>query len=304
MTSSAPQTVLITGASGLIGSALTHSLESQGHKVLRAVRRDVQDAEKEIHWVPAAGTLDHDRLEGVDAVVHLAGANIAGKRWTPAYKKLLLESRIQGTALLSKAVAQLDRKPKVFACASAIGLYGDRRDEQLTESSPIGAGFLPEVCNQWEQACQPAHDAGIRVVNMRFGVVLSPAGGALATMLTPFKMGVGGILGSGQQYFSWLALDDAVRAVEFVLATDSLTGPVNLVTPNPVTNHKFTKTLGQALSRPTILPMPAFAARLAFGEMADALLLASARVVPEQLTKAGFVYRYPQLLPALEYLLG
>lgn len=299
-----PQTILVTGSNGLIGAALVAALEADGHQVVRAVRRPIKDSQKEIHWNPATGQIDHDRLEGLDAVVHLAGASIAGKRWTSAYKKELLDSRTQGTALLSKAIAGLKRKPAVFACASAIGLYGDRGNEQLTESSPVGNGFLPEVCLQWEQACEAARDAEIRVVNMRFGVVLSPDGGALAKMLTPFKLGAGGILGNGQQYFSWIALADAIQAIQFVLNTAALTGPVNLVSPHPVTNRDFTKTLGQALSRPTIFPMPAFAARLLFGEMADALLLASARVVPQKLANAGYDFQYPTLEATLRHLLG
>ncbi|NOY42330.1 MAG: TIGR01777 family protein [Planctomycetes bacterium] len=298
------QTILVTGSSGLIGTALVATLEADGHQIVRAVRRPVKDPRKEIHWNPALGQIDHDRLEGLDAVVHLAGASIAGKRWTSAYKKELLDSRTQGTMLLSKAIAGLKRKPAVFACASAIGLYGDRGNEQLTESSPVGNGFLPEVCLQWEQACEAARDAEIRVVNMRFGVVLSPDGGALEKMLTPFKLGAGGILGNGRQYFSWIALADAIQAIQFVLNTAALTGPVNLVSPHPVTNRDFTKTLGQALSRPTIFPMPAFAARLLFGEMADALLLASARVVPQKLADAGYDFQYPTLEVALRHLLG
>ena len=304
MTSSSSKTILVTGSTGLVGSALVAALEIEGHHVIRAVRRSVKNPEQEIYWNPAADEINLGKINSLDAVVHLAGANIAGRRWTKAYKQQLLDSRIQGTTLLSNAIAQLENKPAVFACASAIGYYGDRADEELTESSPSGNGFLPEVCLQWEQACHSARDAGIRVANMRFGVVLSPAGGALASMLLPFKLGAGGILGNGKQYFSWIALDDAVGAIQFVLANDSLSGPINLVTPIAVTNREFTKALGQALSRPTIFPMPTFAARLAFGEMADALLLASARVVPEKLTQTGFAYRYPQLLPALNHLLN
>ena len=297
------QKILITGASGLIGSALVTTLESAGHQVIRAVRREVRDAAKELHWDPAGGELDPSVLAGVDAVVHLAGANIAGKRWSAAYKKILLDSRVAGTSLLSEAIAQADPKPKVLACASAIGIYGDRGDELLDETSPQGENFLPEVCMQWERACQPARDAGIRVANLRFGVVLSPAGGALAQMLTPFKLGTGGILGSGNQYFSWISLDDAVDAIQHVLQHDQLSGPVNLVAPSPVTNREFTKTLGKVLSRPTILPMPAFAARLLFGELADALLLASARVSPKALTESGYNFRHAELEPALRHLL-
>ncbi len=300
-TSSQP-TVLVTGASGLIGTKLVAALEADGKRVLRAVRRSAQN-DQEISWDPAAGKIDRDKLEGLDAVVHLAGANIAGKRWTSAYKQLLIDSRVDGTTLLAKTIASLDRKPRVFACASAIGYYGDRGSTELDESATCGNSYLPELCMQWERSCQAACDAGIRTANMRIGVVLSPEGGALKKMLTPFRMGGGGILGNGRQYFSWISVDDAVRAIRFVVENESLAGPVNLVTPNPVTNREFTKTLGRVLSRPTVLPMPAFAARLLFGDMADALLLASARVVPSSLGQAGFRYQHAQLEPALQHLL-
>lgn len=298
------QTILVTGASGLIGSSLVAALENDGKRVIRAVRRGVRDPQQELRWDPAVGEIERDKLLGVDAVVHLAGANIAGRRWSKSYKQQLLESRTQGTQLVSEAIASIDPKPRVLACASAIGFYGDRGDEQLDESAACGDGFLPEVCMQWERACQPARDAGIRVVNMRIGVVLSPDGGALASMLTPFKLGAGGVIGNGQQYLSWIALDDVVRAMRHVLDNEQLAGPVNLVTPNPVTNREFTKTLGRVLSRPTILRMPAFAARLALGEMADALLLASARVVPKEISEAGFSFQHADLEPALRHLLG
>ncbi len=300
-------TVLITGASGLIGSQLVAAFEAEGHRVLRAVRRNAQN-DQELSWDPTAGTIDRNKLEGIagglDAVVHLAGANIAGKRWTKAYKQLLIDSRVDGTTLIAETIANLNLKPKVFACASAIGYYGNRGNDELDEATACGDSYLPELCMQWERSCQAARDAGIRTANMRFGVVLSPKGGALQKMLTPFKLGAGGILGNGRQFFSWISLDDAVRAIQFVTDNDSLSGPVNLVSPNPVTNHEFTKTLGRVLSRPTVLPMPAFAARLLFGDMADPLLLASARVVPSALTEAGFSYHHAQLEPALRHLLG
>ncbi len=303
---SSQPTVVVTGASGLIGTQLVAALEAEGKHVLRAVRRETQN-EQEFSWNPAAGTIDRDKLhrisEGIDAVIHLAGANIAGKRWTNSYKQQLIDSRVDGTTLIANTIANLDRKPRVFACASAIGYYGDRGNEELDESAPCGDSYLPELCLQWERSCQPARDAGIRTANLRVGVVLSPTGGALKKMLAPFKLGGGGILGNGRQYFSWITLDDVVRAIQFVVESDSLAGPVNLVTPYPVTNREFTKTLGRVLSRPTVLPMPAFAARLLFGEMADAALLASSRVVPSSLTNAGFSYLYPQLEPALRHLL-
>ena len=300
--SSSP-TVVVTGASGLVGSKLVAALESTGQQVIRAVRRPVRDPQTELHWDPTQGKIDRDRLEGVDAVVHLAGANIS-KRWSEKYKKRLLESRVQGTQLLSDTLASLTHKPRVFVCASAIGYYGHRDDEQLDESAACGDGFLPEVCLQWERACQSARDAGMRVANLRIGVVLSPEGGALAKMLLPFKLGAGGMIGNGRQYFSWISVDDVAGATQFVLDRDDLSGPINLVTPEAVTNREFTKTLGRVLSRPTILPMPAFAARMAFGEMADSLLLASTRVVPGVLNDTGYEFQHPQLEPALRHLLG
>lgn len=295
--------IVVTGASGLVGTPLVNSLEAAGHEVLRAVRREVRDPAKELFWNPAAGEIDRDKLAGADAVVHLAGANIAGKRWTEDYKQTLIDSRVDGTTLISETMASLDPKPRVLACASAIGYYGDRGVEVLDESASSGDAFLPEVCLQWERACQPARDAGIRVANMRLGVVLSPEGGALAKMLPPFKMGAGGVLGSGKQYFSWISLNDAVDAIEHVLETQDITGPVNLVAPAPVTNREFTKALGKVLSRPTVIPMPAFAAKLALGEMADALLLASTRVDPKVLRETQFQFQHPTVESALRDLL-
>ena len=298
------QKILVTGASGLVGTPLVASLEAAGHEVLRAVRREIRDEGKEVSWNPDKGEIDKGKLTGIDAVIHLAGANIAGKRWTESYKKVLLDSRVDGTTLISKTIAELDPKPKVLACASAIGYYGDRGDEVLDEHSASGDTYLPEVCLQWERSCEPARDAGIRVANMRLGVVLSPKGGALAKMLLPFQLGGGGVLGSGRQYFSWISLDDTVGAIRFVLDNQQLSGPVNLVAPTPVTNYEYTKTLGTVLSRPTILPMPSFAAKLAFGEMAEALLLASARVEPKVLSDAGFTFEHPTLELALRNVLG
>ena len=297
-------TTLVTGASGLVGRQLVATLEAAGHRVLRAVRREVRDPQQELSWDPAAGKIDRAKLVDVDAIVHLAGANIADRRWTPSYKQMLIDSRVQGTELIARTIADMADKPRVFACASAIGFYGNRDDEEIDESAPKGEGFLAELCLQWERACQPARDAGIRVANLRIGVVLSPEVGALAKMLLPFKLGLGGVVGNGRQYYSWITIDDVAEAMRFVLANDSLAGPVNLVSPQPVTNREFTKTLGQVLSRPTVFPMPAFAARTLFGEMADELLLVSARIVPRELTQAGFSFRHGELQPALQYLLG
>ena len=300
----AGQQIIITGASGLVGRRLSRELQEAGAQVIAAVRRPVQDSAREIHWQPDAGRIDTARIEGVDAVVHLAGENIAGGRWTEAFKQKIRESRLRGTRLVAEAIAGCRAKPQVFVCASAIGYYGDRGDETLSEASAPGSDFLAEVCREWEAACQPARDAGVRVVNVRIGVVLSPEGGALKQMLTPFKLGVGGKVGSGQQYMSWVAIDDVAGAIRFLVAKPQATGPVNVVAPRAVKNVEFTKTLGRVLKRPTIVPAPAFALRLAFGEMADALLLSSTRVVPQALTAAGYQFRQPELAAALRHLLG
>jgi uncharacterized protein (TIGR01777 family) len=294
--------VLVSGPHGLIGSALLQFLASEGDGVVGLTRS--KPAENEITWDPVAGKLDWQQLTAIDAVVHLAGENIASGRWTEKVKNRIRDSRVKGTTLLCRQLAELPTPPKVLVAASAIGIYGDRGDEQLDENSAPGTGFLAEVCREWEGATEPARARGIRVVNLRFGVVLSSAGGALAKMLFPFKMGVGGVLGSGRQYMSWIALDDAVGAIHHALVHDDLSGPVNGTTPNPVTNREFTKTLGKVLSRPTVFPMPAFAARLAFGEMADALLLASACVLPAKLEVTNYAFRYAQLDAALRHLLG
>ena len=298
-----PRTILVTGASGLVGARLCSHLEGAGYNILRAVRRPAR-SDRELTWIPERGEVDQSKLVSVYGVVHLAGANIAGQRWSEHYKQEILESRVKGTQLISNAIASLPDVPRVFVCASAIGYYGDRGDETLTENSPPGEGFLPKVCTAWEEACQPARDAGVRTVNARIGVVLSSDGGALRSMLLPFKLGLGGIIGNGRQYFSWIAIDDVVGALRFALETEALSGPVNLVSPNPTTNRQFTKTLGQVLKRPTILPLPAFAARLAFGEMADELLLTSNRVLPRRLQDEGYSFRFVDLAPALRHVLS
>jgi uncharacterized protein (TIGR01777 family) len=296
--------VAITGASGMVGTALADALESDGHLVRRLVRGNVNDSEREIHWDPDAGQIDAAELNGIDAVVHLAGENIASHRWTADFKRRILESRKKGTRLLASALAALNMKPSVLVSASATGFYGVRGDEVVDERSPSGSGFLAEVCREWEAAAEPARAAGIRVVNLRIGPVLSPKGGALAKMLPPFRMGLGGVIGSGRQYFSWIEVDDLVSIIEFALENESMNGPVNAVTPDAVTNYEFTKTLGRVLGRPTIFPMPAFAARLAFGEMADEMLIGGVRVSPHALTDAGFKFAYWQLEPALRHLLA
>jgi hypothetical protein len=296
--------LLVTGASGLIGSALVPFLTTDGHRVTRLVRSQPRSGAVEVQWDPEAGVRDLASLEGLDAVVHLAGENIAAGRWTVEKKARIRDSRVKGTKTLCEALAQLSQPPKVLVSASAIGYYGDRGAELLWENSALGTGFLAEVCQAWEEATRPAMEKGIRVVLLRIGVVLSPAGGALAKMLLPFKLGLGGIIGSGKQYMSWIALDDVVGTIDHVLITDTLQGPVNAVAPHPVTNSEFTKTLRRVLRRPTLFPMPAFAARLAFGEMADELLLASTRVEPKRLIATEYRFRYPELEDALRHLLG
>jgi uncharacterized protein (TIGR01777 family) len=293
--------ILVTGATGMVGTALAPKLRAAGHHVVRLVRKNPV-GDSDVLWDPAAEKLDPMSLEGLDAAVHLAGENIAGARWTEAAKRKIRDSRVNGTRLLASTLARLKTPPKTLVCASAIGFYGNRDEERLAEESPRGTGFLADVCVEWEKACEPAARKGIRVVNLRFGVVLSPEGGALKKMLPPFKMGVGGVMGNGKQYWSWVSLEDVVGAILHALNTPSLKGPVN-VTAGAVTNAEFTKVLGRVLKRPTFFPMPAFAARLVLGEMADALLLCSARVEPARLRASGYSFRHPDLEPALRDLL-
>lgn len=293
--------VLISGASGLVGTALASALRASGREPVALVRGQGGGG---VHWDPNAGTIDAGALEDLGAVVHLAGENIASGRWSAEKKRRIRDSRVQGTRLLCDALAGCAKRPETLIAASAIGYYGNRGAEILDEDSAPGAGFLAEVCQEWEAACAPARDAGIRVVNLRFGVVLSPEGGALQKMLLPFRLGLGGRVGDGAQYMSWLSLADAVGAVQFALDTPALTGPVNAVTPNPVTNADFTKALAGALRRPALLPAPAFALRAALGEMADEMLLSSVRVLPKRLGEAGFVFDHPELAGALEATLG
>jgi uncharacterized protein (TIGR01777 family) len=295
--------VVVTGSSGLVGSALREVLRSGGHEIVRLVRSQ-PDGPDAFAWDPDAKQVPPAAFAGADAVVHLAGENIAAGRWTEAQKRRIRDSRINGTQALAAAIANLPQPPKTLVCASAVGYYGDRGQEQLTESARPGIGFLPDVCVKWEEASKPAEDRGVRVVRLRFGVVLSAAGGALAKMLTPFKLGAGGKLGDGQQYMSWIDLDDLIGVIFHALYDGSLSGAVNAVSPNPVTNAEFTQTLGKVLHRPTVIPMPAFAARLVFGEMADALLLASARVIPARLKESGYTFRYPELQQSLRHQLS
>ena len=294
--------IAIAGGSGLVGSALIPILQSDGNQITRLVRSSPKPGE--IEWHPNQDKVSALNLEGFEAIINLAGENIAGGRWTDDQKRKIRDSRMNGTHLLSEAIAQMKSKPRVFICASATGIYGDRDDETLDEQSESGGGFLAGVCREWEQATQPASKAGVRVVNLRMGPILARDGGMLSKLLTPFKMGMGGKVGSGKQYISWVALDDAVNAIKLAIDDESIHGPINIVSPNPVTNEEFTKTLGHVLNRPTALAMPAFAARLAFGEMADEMLLASQKVMPKRLSQAGFQFQYPTLESAMRKYIG
>ncbi|MGD9857729.1 MAG: TIGR01777 family oxidoreductase [Planctomycetaceae bacterium] len=295
VTQSRPRIVAVSGAGGLIGASVVERLKAKGGTVVRLVREAPKSAVSEVQWSADGGLINSSRLEGVYGVVHLAGESIAGSRWTADKKRRILDSRVKGTTSLCRSLAALHRKPRVLVCASAIGYYGDRGDEVLDETSSPGHGFLPDVCREWEAATGSAAEAGIRVVNIRIGVVISKHGGALEKMLLPFKMGVGGKVGSGRQYWSWVALTDVAGAILHALDREDLSGPVNAVSPHAVTNAQFTKALGEVLHRPAVLPMPAFAARLALGEMANDLLLASAHVVPKRLQDAGYEFQLPDL---------
>ena len=294
--------ILVTGAAGLIGTALTSFLTQNKHRVIRLVRR-AQPTPGEIGWDPYAQTLDIEALEGLDAVVHLAGENIADGRWTAGKKLRIRESRIQGTRLLAQSLARLFDPPKVLVSVSAIGYYGDRGEELLDEESDPGKGFLADVCRAWEAATAPAVMRGIRVVHPRLGMVLSTAGGALARMLPAFRLGIGGRIGSGRQYMSWITIEDLVGILDYAIHNGSLHGPVNAVSPNPVTNQDFSIMLGRVLAKPSFLALPAFAARIAFGEMADALLLASARVLPTRLKESGHKFQFPEVEDSLRHAL-
>jgi uncharacterized protein (TIGR01777 family) len=296
--------ILITGSSGLVGSALLAACGDRAWEAVRLVRKPAKPADASVVWAPGRGRVDTAGLEGLDGVVHLAGESVASGRWTEKKKQRILESRERGTRLLCETLARLARPPKVLVSASAIGYYGDRGEEELDENSLPGTGFLAGVCRAWEGATEPASAAGIRVVRLRIGLVLSAKGGALARILPTFKAGVGGVLGSGRAFVSWVTLADLIGMIQHALETPTLSGPVNAVSPNPVTNRAFTKTLGEVLNRPTVLPVPAFAIRLAFGEMGEELLLASARVAPRRLLGSGFAYAHPELEPALRALLG
>jgi uncharacterized protein len=288
--------IAITGSNGLVGSFLVPMLTHEGHDVIRLRRPD--------HWDPEKGTVNPSAFSGIDTMIHLAGENIASHRWTDSQKQRIRDSRIKGTKLIAETISKMEPPPRVMVSASAIGYYGNRGSEVLREDSPPGSGFLADVCRQWEAATDAATRKGVRVVHLRTGIVLSAKDGALAKMLLPFKLGVGGKIGSGNQYWSWISLDDMCGAIVHSINAAGLHGPVNIVSPTPVTNAEFTRALGRALGRPTIFPMPEFAARLALGEMADALLLASARVEPAKLVAARFVFKHKELEPTLRYLLN
>jgi hypothetical protein len=292
--------ILVSGVSGPIGAALLPSLKGRGYQVVRLVRGAAM-GDEQIPWDPASA-IDPAAVSGFDAVIHLAGESIVG-RWTAEKKARLRNSRVTGTKNLSEALAKADPKPAVFISCSAIGFYGDRGEEVVNEESAPGTGFLPDVCKDWEAATHPAADAGIRTAQIRTGVVLSPKGGALAKMLTPFKLGLGGIVGNGRQWMSWIDVQDMVGAIHHILKTDLLQGPVNMVAPKPVTNAEFTRTLASVLSRPAFFPMPAFAVKLAFGEMGETILLGGQRVEPAQLVASGYPFRFSELRTSLRNLL-
>jgi hypothetical protein len=295
--------VVLSGASGLVGAALVRELRAAGSEVVRLVRRAPAES-GEARWDPERGEIDPDALRGATAIIHLSGESIAQGRWTAEKKRRLVESRIKSTDILARAAAAQTDRPNALVCASAVGFYGDRGDAWLDETSARGSGFLADLCAGWEAAAAPAKDAKIRTVHMRLGVVLAPSGGALASMLPAFRRGGGGKLGSGEQFTSWITLDDAVRAFALALQDGELHGAVNVCTPSPVTNAELTRALGRALRRPTLVTIPAFALRLAVGEMADEVLLASQRVRPSRLLARGFEFRFPHIDEALRHVLA
>jgi len=294
--------ILISGSHGLVGSHLIKTFDNQ-HFIGRLRRPGCQRGQNDVFWDPQKHEIDQKGLEGWDVVIHLAGENIAEGRWTQKKKDRIYHSRVDGTQFLTESLSQCKNPPKKFLCASAIGFYGNRGTETLNEKSPEGKGFLPETCRAWERAAQGASKKGIDVLCLRLGVVLSRNGGALPKMLLPFKLGAGGKIGNGSQYMSWIAIDDLVGAIDHLIKTPDLRGPVNLVAPAAVTNWEFTKTLGKVLRRPTIMPLPGFMAKILMGEMAEDLLLASTRVSPDKLTELGYSFKFPHLESALTHII-
>lgn len=294
--------VAVTGSTGLLGSAVIADLARDGHEVVRLVRSGADPEHGRFAWDPAAGALDRRALDDTDVVVHLSGESVAG-RWTESKKRRIFESRVAGTRIVAEAIAERENSPSVLVCASAIGFYDKRKHDPVDESDPGGNDFLADVVRQWEAACEPARQAGTRVVNTRFGVVMARDGGALKTMLPAFRLGLAGRLGSGRQPFNWVSIDDVVGAIRYAIDSPQLSGPVNVTAPHPVTNAEFTKTLARVLHRPAVLPVPAFAMRAVLGELAQELL-EGANVVPQRLIDSGYQFRYPELEPALRHVLG
>jgi uncharacterized protein len=296
--------IIISGASGLVGTALTKDLRTEGHTVLHLVRNTSEVSSEQIRWDPLSAQVDVSALEGADVVVHLSGASISDGRWTPARKEILRSSRLDSTRVLVDSLARLRQKPRVFVCASAVGYYGNRGDEILTESSAPGNDFLSLLARDWEAEAIRAAQSGMRTVILRFGVILSPHGGALPQMIRPFRFGAGGPFGSGRQWMSWIALDDVLSIIRSSISNSEMSGAVNVVAPNPVRNSDFAHIVGRILHRPSLLPAPPFMLRLALGEMADALLLASQRTLPERLLQSGQPFKFPEIEPALQTMLS
>ncbi len=292
--------ILMSGTSGFLGKNLVLSLEKKGHEVIRLVRNK-DKATNTVYWNPQEGILEN--FPAIDAVIHLSGENIGNERWSQEKKKKIRDSRVLSTLLLSKTLSEMENPPKIFLCASACGFYGNQGEKKLTEESPQGKGFLAQTCQDWENATQEAKSRGIRVASLRFGIILSPEGGVLEKMILPFKLGLGGTIGNGKQYVSWISLDDAIGAIVHVLGCESLQGPINIVAPEPTTNEKFSKLLGKILCRPTFFYIPPMATRVVLGEMADELLLYSMRTIPEKLLKAGYAFSHPDIETALLSLL-
>lgn len=300
--------IVISGASGLIGTALTDSLKKDGHTVI-PLTRSKSNSEQSIHWNIESGEIESEKLENTDVIIHLAGENISGDnpiqgRWTEERKEKILNSRVKGTSLLADTITKLNNPPKVFISASAIGYYGDRNAELLNEKSSKGTGFLSDVCEKWENSANKAEEKCVRVVHPRFGVVLSKNGGALKAMLLPYQMGIGGIIGNGEQFMSWVDISDVVGSIKHIIDKNEISGIVNIVSPSPVTNHDYTKALGDVLNRPTIFPIPALVVNLLFGEMGNELLLGSQKVSPDVLLNTGYKFNYPRISESLNHVLN